>query len=137
MLAETVLPVPGSVSLPEAGLEIRCRAAEAGEEIHNSFKTYRLKYESIDGNLTLGPPRAGERYRPACRGCTKTLKSLFAERRATGREKRRTPVFRDEKGIVLIPAFGAAERCLPGAGDRLLIIEIRETEKKETGEKDG
>ena len=125
----TALRVPGSVFLPAAGLEIRCRTAEAGEEIHNSFKTYALKYESICGNLTISSPRAGERYRPAFRGCTKTLKSLFAERRATRREKLLTPVFRDEAGIVLVPPFGAAERCLPGPGDRLLVIEIRETER--------
>lgn len=121
-LPETEL-VPGqSVVLPEAGLEIRC--ALAGEaEIHNSFKTYRLKYESIGGKISFSSPRPGERYRVAHRGCTKTLKSLFAERGMTGREKRLTPVFRDGKGIVLVPPFGVSERCLPdGSGGELLIM---------------
>jgi hypothetical protein len=41
----------------------------------------------------------------------------------TGREKRLTPVFRDEKGIVLVPPFGVSERCLPdGSGGELLIM---------------
>jgi hypothetical protein len=36
-------------------------------------------------------------------------------------------VLRDETGIVLVPPFGAAERCTPQPGDRLLVIEIEET----------
>ena len=121
-IPETTL-VPGqTIELPEAGLEIRCALAGAGE-IHNSFKTYRLKYESIGGKISFSSPRPGERYRVAHRGCTKTLKALFAERGMTGREKRLTPVFRDETGIVLVPPFGVAERCLPdGNGGELLIM---------------
>lgn len=123
-IPETELLPGGCVVLREAGLEIRCTLGER-EEIHNSFKTYRLKYESISGKLTLSSPRPGERYRPAHRGCTKTLKSLFAEREMTGREKRLTPVFRDEAGIVLVPPFGTAERCLPDEHGGELVIMVR------------
>ena len=123
--AGTAVPIGGSVTLPEAGLEIRCRVAEPGEEIHSPFKTYSFKYESICGNLSVSPPRPGDRYRPAGRGCTKTLKSLFAEKKATQREKLLTPVVRDGEGIVLVPPFGAAERCMPGDGDRLLVMTIK------------
>ena len=124
--SETELPIGGSVTLEESGLTIRTRLAAPGEEIHSPFKTYRLKYESMNGKLIVAPPRPGERYRPAGRGCTKTLKSLFAEARATQREKLLTPVFRDGKGVVLVPAFGEAERCACGEGDAALLITIEE-----------
>ena len=122
--SETELPIGGSVVLKEAGVTIRTRLAPAGEEIHSPFKAYRLKCESMDGKLTVAPPRPGERYRPAGRGCTKTLKSLFAEARATQREKLLTPVFRDEAGVVLVPSFGEAERCACRDGDAALLITI-------------
>ena len=123
---QTPLPLGGAAVLEEAGLTIRCRLAEGAEEIHSPFKTYRLKYESINGKLSVSPPRPGERYRPAGRGCTKTLRSLFAEARATQREKLRTPVIRDGTGIVLVPPFGPAERCACGDDDRALLITLEE-----------
>ena len=101
--------------------------SEGSEEIHSPFKTYRLKYESICGELSVSSPREGEKYRPEGRGCTKTLRSLFSERRSTRRDRLRTPVFRDEQGIVLIPPFGVAERCACGKDERALLVTI-ETE---------
>ncbi|MBR0040396.1 MAG: tRNA lysidine(34) synthetase TilS [Oscillospiraceae bacterium] len=125
-------PVPreGSVFLPEAGLTIRCRSLSPGEEIHSPFKTYLLKYESINGDLTVSSPRNGERYRPAGRGCTKTLKSLFAEARFTQRRRRQTPVLRDDEGVVLVPPFGAAERCAYAGDGRILAVTIEKEEER-------
>lgn len=128
-IAETELPEEGCVTLPEAGLEICLQSAERGEEIHNSFKTYALKYESISGKLSVSSPRPGERYHPAGRGCTKTLKSLFSERRYTQSDRLHTPVFRDETGIVLVPPFGAAERCVPDEADKTVTITIKKIKK--------
>ena len=125
-IPETPL-VPGqSLRFEAQGLEITTKTVSTGEEIHNSFKTYALKYETICGNLSVSSPRPGESYRVAGRGCTKTLKALFAESKTTARERLRTPVLRDEQGIVLAPPFGAAERCLPREDDRLQIVEIKE-----------
>ena len=72
----------------------------------------------------MSSARPGESYRPAGRGCTKTLKSLFAEARFTRRERLLTPVFRDGKGIVLVPPFGVDERCRGGDDDKTLLITI-------------
>lgn len=124
-LPPTALTPGETLVLDKMGLEIRTEIVSDGKEIHNSFKTYRLKYESICGNLSVSSPQPGESYRPLGRGCTKTLKSLFAEAKATQRQKLLTPVFRDEKGIVLIPPFGAAERCAARDGDRVLLIIIK------------
>ena len=130
--ADEIAPLPPTALRPgetlilgEMGLEIRTEIVSDGKEIHNSFKTYRLKYESICGNLSVSSPQPGERYRPLGRGCTKTLKSLFAEIKATQRQKLLTPVFRDEKGIVLVPPFGAAERCAARDEDKVLLIGIK------------
>ena len=123
-IPETALPVGESIALPEAGITICCRMSEETEEIHSPFKTYRLKYESICGELSVSSPREGEKYRPEGRGCTKTLRSLFAEKHCTRRDKLRTPVFRDGEGVVLVPGFGVAERCACGRDERALIVTI-------------
>ena len=123
-MPERALPVGGSAALPEAGLVVRCRVSEGAEEIHSPFKTYRLKYESICGDLNVSSPREGEKYRPEGRGCTKTLRSLFADKHSTRRDKLLTPVLRDEEGIVLVPPFGVAERCACGKDERALIVTI-------------
>ena len=127
-IAARPVPREGSVSLPEAKLTIRCRPLAPGEEIHSPFKTYFLKYESICGDLSVSAPRAGEKYRPAGRGCTKTLKSLFAEARFTQRDRRLTPVLRDQMGVVLVPPFGISERCAAEDGERLLAVTIEKEE---------
>ena len=49
-----------------------------------------------------------------------------ARPRATQREKLLTPVFRDETGVVLVPAFGEAERCACRDGGAALLIMIEE-----------
>lgn len=124
----TALPLGKRVELAEMGLAVCAKLAPAEEEIHNSFKTYRLKYESICGNLSVSSPQPGDRYRPQGRGYTKTLKSLFSEKKATQRQKLLTPVFRDERGIVLVPPFGAAERCAVQGQEQSIIILIQKTE---------
>ena len=130
-IPETPLPPGERVVLEGTGLTVFTEIVEADKEIHSPFKTYLLKYETLCGDLTVSSPRPGERYRPAGRGCTKTLRSLFAEQKATQREKRLTPVFRDGEGIVLVPAFGAAERSAPdGKGGRLLAVTIEMQENK-------
>ena len=127
-IPETEIGVGETVVWKEARLRIRTRLVSEDEEIHSPFKTYRLKCESIIGKLSVSPPRPGERYRPAGRGCTKTLKSLFAEGRFTQRAKLLTPVFRDEEGIVLVPPFGVAERCEPQGEGTCLSVEIETIE---------
>ena len=124
-LPSLALPRQGSVRLDTAGIEISCRPVVFGEVVNSKFKTYHLKCENIYGDITVTAPHSGDRYRPYRRGCTKTLKSLFAERKYTLEQKARTPVLRDGKGIVLVPPFGAAERCVPQKGDAALEIVIK------------
>ena len=44
------------------------------------------------------------------RGCRKTLKKLFNEFRVPVALRERTPVLRDEGGVVMVPGFACDER---------------------------
>lgn len=116
---------PGcSVSLDEAGLVASCEEAKVFDEINNSVNTFLVKSDSICGNIVIGPGKGGESIRLAGRGCTKTLKKLFAEARIPLARRGLVPVLRDDEGLVAVYGFGIAQRCQAMAGDKALKISL-------------
>lgn len=128
-LPERELPAEGSLALPEAGLVLRCEKAVKKEEINGLFKTYELKCEKIHGKLVCTGRREGDRFRPAHRGCGKSLRALFREAGLTRRERALVPVLRDEEGILAVLGFGQDERSVAACGDP--VIRITWTEEAE------
>ncbi len=122
------------LDIPEAQLHIRTYFSAYNGEIYGLFKTYRLRCESIYGNIFCTGRMPGDRFSPVGRGCTKSLKSLFTERRMTQRERDTVLVFRDERGIAAVSGFGIDERFKPSIGDKTLCIEIRNMKNEEQGE---
>lgn len=121
-LPERELPPEGTLALPEAGLVLRCERAEKKEEIHGLFKTYELKCEKIHGKIVCTGRREGDRFRPAQRGCGKSLRALFREAGLTRRERALVPVLRDEEGILAVLGFGQDGRSVAACGDPVLRI---------------
>lgn len=116
---------PGeTLDVPEAGIRLRSFFTVYTGEIYGLFKTYCFRCESIYGNVRCTGRQPGDRFSPAGRGCTKSLKSLFTERHMTQRQRDTTVVIRDEKGIAAVVGFGTDERCIPRAGDKILCIQI-------------
>jgi len=123
-LGEYMLAPGEKLYISEAGLCISAETAVFDKEINGLFKTYCLKYESICGDIGIGPRKAGDSYRPKGRNCTKTLKSLFLEAKMNQQERELCPVFRDEKGILAVYPFAADERTRPEKGDKIIILKI-------------
>ena len=120
--------IGGETPLPEIGMTVICRAVKESEEIHNSFNTFCFKSESICGRIYAASRSGGDRIRLLGRGCTKSLKKLFAEAGMTAAQRTETPVLYDEAGVIAVPGFGIAERCAPEKGKPALHIEIKELE---------
>ena len=99
------------------------------EEVHNSFNTFLLKYESMKGEVTATVRRDGDRVKLAGRGCTKKLKHLFQEQQLTQPQRAVTPILRDERGITAIYGFGIAQRCVAEIGDKILMIQVIKKER--------
>lgn len=116
------LPFGGSLSVPEAGLMVESESLVKSQEIYGLFKTYDFKYESICGRILCTGRRDGDRFRPAGRGCSKSLKALFREAGLTKAERERIPVLRDEAGILAVLGFGQDERSCARPGDRVLRV---------------
>ena len=98
-------------------------------EIHNSFNTFILKYENIEGVVTATVKRDGDRVKLAGRSGTKKLKQLFHEKQLTQPERLVNPVLRDEQGITAVYNFGIAQRCVAEIGDKIIIIKLIKKER--------
>ena len=119
--------VPGQwVQVPELGLELLAEYGSEGGEVNGLFKTYRFKCENIGSTLFCGGRKPGDKLCPQGRHCTKSLKSLFLEAGYTQRQRERTLVLRDEKGVLAVLGLAADERVKAGPDEPVLSIKIRE-----------
>ncbi len=119
--------IPGRwTAVPELGLELLAEYGDNDAEVNGLFKTCRLKCENICSSVYCTGRKAGDRLRPAGRGCTKSLKSLFNEAGYTRERRSRTLVLRDGKGILAVLGMCLDERAKAAPGDRVLTIKIRE-----------
>ncbi len=126
----TDVPLTGDGGEADFGnFRIVWKLGKSANEIHNSFNTFLLKYESMRGIVTATVRQEGDRVKLAGRGCTKKLKQLFQERKLTQPQRAMTPVFRDEQGIVAVYGFGIAHRCVAEIGDKILLVEVIERER--------
>ena len=124
---EAVSLSPGeSVAVPELEIEAECRFVPEYAEIHNSDNTFLFESDSICGKITLRPRREGDSIRLDGRGCTKTLKKLFAENRLKGSGQGRVVLLCDEAGVIAVRGFGIAERCRPRIGGSAVCVELKD-----------
>ena len=125
------------VDVPEAGISVRFCRGTPEKAVYRPFITFSFSCEKIYGNITVGSRREGDRFRPAGRGCTKTLKQLFMELDVPVWERETVPVLRDEKGILFVWGVGPDERtaCISG-GEKTAIIEIARQEPGKGGCRD-
>lgn len=121
--------VPGqTLELPEARLHVESTLIDCTQEVYDLFKTLFLKCENICGTeIVCTAPRPGDRMHPANRGCGKSLKALFAEAGYSLARRERTPVFRDEQGILAVYGLAVDQRAAAKPGERALRLTFQET----------
>lgn len=135
VLPERSLRPGETIRIPEAGLSASAVWIESAPEIYDLFKTLNFKSENICGKVILCTgPGPGDRMHPVGRGCGKSLKALFAEAGWTRERRERTPVFRDEEGILAVCGLAVDERAAALPGERALQIRLSPLEKRESTE---
>jgi tRNA(Ile)-lysidine synthetase-like protein len=133
-LPRRTMEIGGAMYLPEAALWVKNRKlVKCLPVVHKSFNIFYFKYENICGNITIGAREPGDRFRPAGRGCTKTLKQLYLERQIPLWERPAVPVVRDEAGILAVYGIGAAERVAAGPGDTNVLEIVFASESVDEG----
>lgn len=122
----------GTLVLPEAGLALRCESFWGEVPIHIEFNSFYFSRNDICGKINIGMRRPGDKMRPVGRGCTKSLKQLFAEMGVPAHKRAAWPVLRDEAGVIALYGLGVDERVSPRKGaQELLKISFVPLDRKE------
>ena len=129
-LPETEI-VPGmDLLLPDAGLRVRAEKLIFDKKVNALLIPFCIKCGEIYGRVIMSSRRSGDSFRPAGRGCTKTLKKLFLEQGLTQSERDAVPVFRDDCGILGVYGFAVDERACPADRDEVLAVTIESIQKE-------
>lgn len=124
----------GKTLLP-CGKELVFQVKSLGEEgkspkIHNLLFKNALDYDIITGNLIARSRRAGDRFSPAGRRVTKSLKQLFQENKVPLSQRGRTVLLEWKGRLVFCEGVGPAEGFqVTERTQRALLVEIREETK--------
>jgi len=136
-------PIPVTELRPGTGIslgewQIDCTETLGEKEIHNSFNTFFFKCEKICGRMFVASKKEGDSVRLLGRGCSKTLKKLYQEKKLSPDSRTRNPVFYDEAGVAAVYGFGMAERLAAQPGDRVLRVTVtqKKSEDKDHGRTD-
>lgn len=93
-LTETVLPVPGSIALPGAGLRLEVREFERPDSYRPpaDLSTVAFDREALPGTLTVRSRRAGDRFRPFGAPGRKRLKAFLIDTKVPRWRRDRLPL---------------------------------------------
>lgn len=109
-----MLPCPGVLALPLAGVRVHCRPAQ---EIVRTYARFTVRPV---GAITVRTRLPGDAIR-LCGG-TKPLKKLFIDRKIPAQKRPFVPVLADDEGILAVVGIGAN---LDRLADSLPAVEIR------------
>lgn len=134
-LGSYVIPLEGSIDIPEAGIRLTTKFIENCKKIDN-IHNFDFKYSGICGSISLTPRCNGDKIRFAGRGCTKSLKEIFREGDIPVGRRDMIPVLRDRDGPIAVLGMGIAERVAPKVGDTVLRVKINKLYSTGENEKD-
>lgn len=93
------LPCPGSLTLPELGLRIRCRAGQTPVLQWDRFTVYPK------GQMVIRARKTGDMIR--LKGGRKSLKEIMIDRKIPADRRNRIPVIADDDGVLAVWGIGA------------------------------
>ena len=113
LLQPVVLPCPGAVCLPEAGVRILCKPAEGLTDTQDRFTV------AVQGEILVRSRQSGDSMKTA--GGTKSLKKLFIDSKLPAVRRQLTPVIIDSCGVLGVYGFGANKDRLAANGPAVEI----------------
>ena len=129
------LPVTGETTrLPDGRMASLRKIHKKDLENQNKFKNLLfhncINYDTITSKLFFRNRREGDRFRPAKRGVSKSLKKLFNEAKIEPLRRDRILLLEDGKEILWMEGFGPSERArVPKDAEQMLLIAVWGPEK--------
>lgn len=118
---EYELPVPGKVSVAEAGIVLETSVLRGPDQSHHALVHARFAREK----WVVRNWRAGERFWPAHTKRSKKIKELLQDQNITGHEKQRWPVIACGDEIIWLRGLGVRGDIQANGGEGVLIHEIQ------------
>ena len=119
------LPIPGEVSVPEAGVRVRAEVVEAaaGARGGGGGRTVLVALPAA-APLVVRSWRYGDRYRPpGLGGRSRKLQDLFVDRKVPRDERTRIPLVLDADGrVIWVVGFGIGHDFRAGEGDESVLF---------------
>jgi tRNA(Ile)-lysidine synthase len=126
---EYALPVPGSVHVPEAGVDVVAAidAHAATDRLRASATRVALQASALALPLVVRNRRAGDRMRPLGAPGRRKLQDVFVDRKVPRQDRDRVPVVVDRSGrIVWVAGLAVADECRVTAPETgVVILELR------------
>jgi tRNA(Ile)-lysidine synthase len=116
------LPVPGKVSVPEAGIVIEA-ALVSGKSTDDGHQHEQLLPPRLAASLVIRNWRSGDRFWLANAKQPKKIKELLQDRSITGEEKKRWPVVASGDEVVWVAGMGVRRDLQPKGNQGVLILE--------------
>ena len=129
ILPDTQLPIGEKTVIGDGKFTVECAVLPKNSKVFKSLNTFFFNFDAVCGTIVFTSRKDGDKVRLNGRKCTKSLKDLFSEAKMTQLERSSTPVLRDEKGIIAVYGFGAAERCSAKPGDTVLRVTINKNDR--------
>ncbi|MFH1135622.1 MAG: tRNA lysidine(34) synthetase TilS [Pseudomonadota bacterium] len=121
-----VLPVPGRLKVPEAGLVITARRSDAVPEpavLHQLGPDRAvLDAGSLRPPLTVRSVRPGDRFQPLGFSGTRKLSDFFIDKKIPAPRRPFVPLVCDGDGVVWVGGFRSAERTRVGPGATSVVM---------------
>jgi tRNA(Ile)-lysidine synthase len=118
---EYELPVPGKITVYEAGSSIEARRIPAGAEAAYN-PDHLMDAESLPGPLRVRNWRPGDRFWQAHTKSPKKIKELLQERHVAQPERRSWPVVMSGDEIVWVRGFQSAAKLRAKPGRTAILI---------------
>ena len=83
---------------------------------------YSIDCDKIVGSITVRSRKEGDKYRPAFRNVTKSLRKLIGEKKPSLMEKSSMFVVEDAEGIIFTNLFGIDERVKVTSDSKNIIV---------------
>ncbi len=87
-----------------------------------------INYDTITGNIFLRNRRDGDKFQPARRGVTKTLKKLFNEAKVPLPQREKLLILSSETEILWVEGFGPSQKSMVGKHtEKIALITVKES----------
>jgi len=119
-LEPRLLPVPGTLPLPELSAVLHCTVEEEPE--HCPPDALLLNYDLLSGPITVRARQTGDAI--LLPGGRRTLKRLMIDRKIPAEQRDRIPVLANGGNILAVYPLGVSRELIPKPGCRILAVRL-------------